>query len=89
MIDQAFLRDFFGMGQARKIATHLACENCRFWAKTHYAMGECKRHAPVFHNTPPQHPNGDVPQRRFPRTLGRDGCGDFEPPAPTAAGSQE
>ncbi len=80
-MNEAFIRDFFGMKP--KITTHFACENCRFWHKTHYNMGECKRHAPVFYNDPPRHPDGDMPQRRFPRVKGHDGCGDFERDPPT------
>lgn len=54
------------------------CKDCGFFVKTHYAMGDCRRHPPAFHNVPPQHPYGDMPQRSFPRVQDRDWCGDFQ-----------
>lgn len=54
------------------------CEGCYYFAKTHYSLGECRRHAPVFYDVPPQHQMGDMPQRRWPRTGKEEWCGDFE-----------
>lgn len=61
-----------------------ACERCRFWIAGTHPHGECRRRAPV----PTDKSYGELrathythAASRFPQTVTRDWCGEYEPRA--------